>query len=94
MDAYQHLYKAPDINMILDTINDMFDKANKGMFVVCHGRKHAMFVVDAVEKILSSLAYDSRTVELGKIAALLHDIGNIAGRWNHAVKSAVLDWRE
>ena len=90
MDAYAHLYNAPDINMILDTINEMFDKANKGMFVACHGRYHAMFVVDAVENILISLLYDSRIVELGKVAALLHDIGNIAGRWNHAKKSAVL----
>lgn len=90
MDAYEHLYNAGDINMILDTINEMFDKAHKGMFVVCHGRHHAMFVVDTVETILKSLLYDSRIVELGKIAALLHDIGNIAGRWNHAQKSAVL----
>jgi len=49
-----------------------------------------MFVVDTVEYILKSLSYDSRTIELGKIAALLHDIGYIAGRWNHAQKSAAL----
>ena len=90
MDAYVHLYNEPDINMIIDTINEMLNKKNKDMFSACHGRHHTMCVVDTVEYILKSLSYDSRTVELGKIAALLHDIGNIAGRWNHARKSAVL----
>ena len=56
----------------------------------CHGRYHTMFVVDTVEYILQSLSYDARTVELGKLAALLHDIGIIAGRKNHAQKSAAL----
>jgi len=90
LDAYEHLYNAPDINMIIDGINEMFLKTNKNMFSACHGRYHTMFVIDKVEYILNSLSYDSRTIELGKIAALLHDIGNIAGRWNHAVKSSVL----
>ena len=49
-----------------------------------------MFVVDTAEYILQSLSYDARTVELGKIAALLHDIGIIAGRKNHAQKIAAL----
>ncbi len=76
--------------MILDNINEMLNKMEKGMLRGCHGRYHTMFVVDTVEYILKSLSCDSKTVELGKIAALLHDIGNIAGRWNHARKSAVL----
>jgi len=88
MKAYKHYYKCRDVNKILDSINDML--LPKGMYITCHGRNHAMFVVDKTEYILKSLAYDSRTVELGKIAALLHDIGNIAGRWNHAQKSAAL----
>lgn len=90
MDAYNHLYNAPDTSMIIDNINEMFAKVKKDMFAACHGRYHAMSVVDTTEHILKSLSYDYRIVELGKIAALLHDIGNIAGRWNHARKSAVL----
>ena len=76
-DYYQHLYNATDINMIIDNINEMFNKVKKGMFSGCHGRYHTMAVVDIAEHILKSLSYDSRTVELGKIAALLHDIGNL-----------------
>ena len=90
MDTYERLYKNSEINMILDNINEMLNKAEKGLLRGCHGRYHTMFVVDTVEYILKSLSYDSKTVECGKIAALLHDIGNIAGRRNHARKSAVL----
>jgi len=87
-DTYKKYFNCPDINQILDSINDML--LPKGMYAGCHGRYHAMYVVGVVENILQSLSYDIRTVELGKIAALLHDIGNIAGRWNHARKSAAL----
>jgi len=89
-DYFKRLFNATDITMIIDNINEMFNKVKKDMFSACHGRYHAMFVIDTVEYILKSLSYDSKTVEFGKIAALLHDIGNIAGRWNHARKSAVL----
>ena len=90
MDYYNHLYNHNDINMILDNINETFNRFHKNTFPWCHGRYHTMFVVDTVEYILKSLSYDARTVELGKIAALLHDIGMIAGRWEHGRKSAAL----
>ena len=86
MGIYEKYCSDKDINKILDTVNDI----NKGIFTGCHGRYHVMFVVDMVEHILGSLSYDARTVELGKIAALMHDIGNVAGRRNHAQKSAAL----
>ena len=89
-DYYEHLCNAGDINMVIDSINYMFDKFYPNMFTACHGRYHAMFVVDKVEHILKSLSYDSRTIELGKVAALLHDTGMITGRWKHNRKSAVL----
>lgn len=90
MNSYERLYHSTDIAMILDNVNEVLNKVGKGMLRGCHGRYHAMFVVNTIEYILKSLSYDPRTVELGKIAALLHDIGNIAGRKNHARKSAAL----
>ncbi len=59
--------------MILDNVNEVLNRVEKGMLRGCHGRYHAMFVVDTVEYLLKSLSYDSKIVELGKIAALLHD---------------------
>ena len=90
MDYYEHLYNAHEIKMILNTINDMYKKFHPRIYAHCHGWYHAMFVVDKVEYILESLSYDSRTIELGKIAGLLHDIGMIAGRREHGRKSAAL----
>ena len=90
MDTYKLFCNDTDINMVLDTINEMYSKAQPNMMTACHGRYHTMFVVDMTEHILTTLEYDPRTIELGKIAALLHDIGSVAGRWNHAQKSAAL----
>ena len=76
--------------MVLNTINDMYEKFHPRIYAHCHGWYHAMFVVDTVEYILKSLSYDIRTIELGKMAGLLHDIGMIAGRREHGRKSAAL----
>ena len=90
MKIFEQLYNSPEINMIIDNINEVYNKSDENILVACHGRYHTMFVIDTAEYILQSLSYDSKIVELGKIAALLHDIGSIAGRRNHARKSAAL----
>jgi HD superfamily phosphohydrolase YqeK len=90
MKYYEHLRNSHEINMILNTINDMYEKFHPRIYAHCHGWYHAMFVADTVEYILKSLSYDTRTIELGKVAGLLHDIGMIAGRREHGRKSAAL----
>ena len=92
MDYYNLLHNDKDINMVLSNINDNFNSFYKNTFPWCHGKYHAMFVVDTIEYVLKSLSYDTRTIELGKVAALLHDIGVITGRWEHAKKSAALSY--
>jgi HD superfamily phosphodiesterase len=84
--VYENFLNNGEINKILANINEM----HKDEIMSCHGKGHALTVVATAEKILQSFACDARTVELGKIAALLHDIGCIAGRWEHAKKSAAL----
>jgi len=84
MKSYSQFYN-DDTFKILDAINDMWK-----YYVVCHGKYHALFVADTVEYILKSLSYDKKTIELGKIAGLLHDTGCIVGRWNHASMSAAI----
>lgn len=46
-----------------------------------------------VEYILETLGYDSHIVELGKIAAYLHDIGNLVNRTDHSQSGAIMAFR-
>jgi len=82
MNNYNILVRDDELNDLIDTV----DKVSN--LVLGHGRGHTMFVVNTVEYILSNLGYDSHNIELGKIAALLHDIGNLTGFSDHAEKSA------
>ena len=90
MFYYNQLCNDIEINLMLDNLNNLLNMYYDNSFVACHGRYHAMFTVDMVEHILKSLSFDERTIEIGKIAALLHDIGNVAGRKRHDKKSAAL----
>lgn len=56
-----------------------------------HGLGHYRRVLKYVEKILIQLDADDRTIELGKVAALLHDIGLSKGeKVDHAIESSKL----
>lgn len=56
-----------------------------------HGLGHYKRVLKYVEKILIQLGADDRTIELGKVAALLHDIGLSKGeKVDHAIESSKL----
>lgn len=56
-----------------------------------HGLGHYKRVLKYVEKILIQLAADDRIIELGKVAALLHDIGLSKGeKVDHAIESSKL----
>ncbi len=58
-----------------------------------HSFFHVTKVAETAANILSSLGYDERTVELAKIAALLHDIGNLVNRVDHSQSGAVMAFR-
>ncbi|MDR2939449.1 MAG: HD domain-containing protein [Clostridiales bacterium] len=55
-----------------------------------HSIKHTLRVGYIASKILQELEFPEREQELSKIAAYLHDIGNIVNRSNHANTGAVL----
>ncbi len=58
-----------------------------------HSFGHVGKCVETVEQVLTELGYDSRQVELGKIAAYMHDIGNVINRNDHAQSGAVMAFR-
>lgn len=54
-----------------------------------HGLGHYKRVAEYVKSILSQLGADDRTIDLGMIAALLHDIGLSKGdKVDHAIESS------
>lgn len=54
-----------------------------------HGLGHYKRVANYVKSILSQLGTDNRTIEIGMIAALLHDIGLSKGdKTDHALESS------
>lgn len=55
-----------------------------------HGHRHISIVSKRTGDILEKLGYPERTVELGKIAGYMHDIGNCINRVDHAHSSAIL----
>lgn len=55
-----------------------------------HGMGHAMKTAAVAADILERLGYGARTIELAKIAAFMHDIGNCVNRTDHAHLGGVM----
>lgn len=52
-----------------------------------HSLSHAKNVANTVERVLEGLDCDKKLIEDAKIASILHDIGCIKGKDNHAERS-------
>ncbi len=87
--TYKYIRQNPDIHTYIKNA----DAAVEAQGYTEHSFAHVEKVASTVEVILSSLGYDERTVELGKIAAYLHDIGNVVNRIDHAQSGAVMAFR-
>ena len=58
-----------------------------------HSSAHVTMVAENGAYILETLGYPARTVELTRIAAFLHDIGNLVNRVDHSQSGAVMAFR-
>jgi len=58
-----------------------------------HSFAHVTRVANTAAYILSELGYSERRCELAKIAAYLHDIGNLINRVEHSQSGAVMAFR-
>ncbi len=58
-----------------------------------HSFGHVLKVSECAGQILTALGYDAHTVELAKIAGILHDIGNLVNRSEHSQSGAVMAFR-
>ena len=58
-----------------------------------HSFAHVGRVAEIAGYVLETMGYPERTVELGKIAGYLHDIGNLVNRVEHSQSGAVMAFR-
>lgn len=58
-----------------------------------HSLAHVTRVAVVAGDILEALGYDTRTVELARIAGHMHDIGNLVNRVDHSQSGAVMAFR-
>ena len=58
-----------------------------------HSFAHVIKVAEDAAYVLSELGYSEREIELCKIAAVLHDIGNLVNRVEHSQSGAVMAFR-
>ncbi|MBQ8689542.1 MAG: HD domain-containing protein [Clostridia bacterium] len=69
------------------------DESLKALGYTEHSFAHITKVAECAGEILESLGYPEHTVELAKIAGVLHDIGNLVNRSEHSQSGAVMAFR-
>ncbi len=87
--TYKYIQQNPDIRTYIKNA----DAAVAAQGYTEHSFAHVEKTAASVELILSTLNYSERIIELGKIAAYLHDIGNVVNRYEHAQSGAVMAFR-
>lgn len=87
--TYRYIKQNEDIHTYIKNA----DAAVEAQGYTEHSFAHVEKVASSVEMILTELGYDERQVELGRIAAYLHDIGNVINRVDHAQSGAVMAFR-
>jgi metal-dependent HD superfamily phosphatase/phosphodiesterase len=69
------------------------DESLKALGYTEHSFAHVTKVSETAAYILKTLNYPEREIELAKIAAFLHDIGNLVNRTDHSLSGAVMAFR-
>ena len=87
--TYKYIKQNPDIMEYIQRA----DKTLEAMGYTEHSFPHVERVAATSAMILETLGYDERIIELAKIASILHDIGNIINRIDHAQSGAVMAFR-
>ena len=86
-------YEALRKNSAVNTYITRADESLAALGFTEHSFPHVCGVADTAEYILRSIGCDERRIELAKIAAYLHDIGNLVNRADHSQSGAVMAFR-
>ena len=87
--TYKYIKQNPDIMEYIRRA----DQALEAQGYTEHSFAHVERVAATSSMILSTLGYDERTVELARIASIMHDIGNVINCIDHAQSGAVMAFR-
>ncbi len=89
MITYNDIIKNKEVNTYIEKA----DASLKALGFTEHSFAHVTRVAETAKYILETLGYDKRTVELVRIAAYLHDIGNVINRVDHSQSGAMMAFR-
>ena len=74
----------PKVKRLIDGANEVM----RAMGYTEHGHRHVGMVASITRYILENLQVPAREIELGQIAAYLHDSGNVINRQDHPISGA------
>lgn len=80
----------------LEEVNIYIKQADASLEVLGyteHSFAHAAICAEKAGMLLKELGYNHNEIELAKIAAYMHDIGNVINRGDHAQSGAVMAFR-
>ena len=80
-------------NQAINTYIQQADATLAALGYTEHSFAHVTMVAENAAYILETLGYPARTVEIARIAAFLHDIGNLVNRVDHSQSGAVMAFR-
>ena len=89
MITYEELKQNEDIRTYIRKA----DESLMALGFTEHSFAHVCKVAETAADIMETLGYDAHTVEIVKIAAYLHDIGNLVNRIEHSQSGAVMAFR-
>ncbi len=89
MVTYDELRKNAEINTYITRA----DESLSALGFTEHSFAHVCRVAEVAGGVLRTLGYDEHQVELARIAAYLHDIGNLVNRVDHSQSGAVMAFR-
>lgn len=89
MITYQEIKNNP-------TVREYIQRADESLLALGyteHSFAHVEKVALSVEYILKTLEFSAHEIEIGKIAAYMHDIGNLVNRVDHSQSGAIMAFR-
>lgn len=80
-------------NAAVNTYITRADESLSALGFTEHSFPHVCSVANTAEYILRTMGHSEHKIELAKIAAYLHDIGNLVNRADHSQSGAVMAFR-